>query len=216
MEPVPDRSALDVIPGFGMGKAQVFLRISGKPLLIPMQQGDLFSSSSHCFLLRGNQNRVHCLMPIAVTACKASHWVQQCCSMPWHMTLHWAWSTCFLPREHGVRGALMLGPCLAPCSFMVTDHAGHTSPQKEQLFTLLIHTLLPRLWYCLLSSPSESCAPAALSSARQGSWGGRVNSPPDSHLSEQRWPLGLPHNVSADKGYLFLLAWLLLFTSLWL
>lgn len=94
-------------------------------------------------------------MPIAVTACKASHWVQQCCSMPWHMTLWWAWSACFLPREHGVRGALRLGPCLAPCSVMVMDHAGHTSPQKEQLFTLLMHISLPRLWYCLSSSPSE-------------------------------------------------------------
>lgn len=38
MEPVPDRRALDVMPGLGMHKAQVFLSISGKPLLISMQQ----------------------------------------------------------------------------------------------------------------------------------------------------------------------------------
>lgn len=53
----------------------------------------------------------------------------------------------------------MLGPCLPPCSFMVMDHAAHTSPQKEQIFTLLMHTPLPRLWCCLYSSPSEElCA----------------------------------------------------------
>lgn len=201
MEPVSHRSALDVMPG--MGKAQYFLTISGRPLLISRNKktGDLFSSSSHCFLLQGNQNRIYHLMPIAVTAYKVFQWVQQCCSVPWHMTLPWAWSACFLPREYDAKSALMLRPRLAPCSFMVMDQAGHTSLQKEQLFTFLIHTPLPRLWCCLSSSPSEERAPAALSSTRQGSWGGRVYSPPDSHLIEQKWSLGLPHGVSADRGY---------------
>lgn len=88
MEPASDRSALDVMPGLGMGKAQYFLTVSGRPLLISRNKktGDMFSSSSHCFLLQGNQNRIYHLMPIAVTACKVFQWVQQCCSMPWHMT----------------------------------------------------------------------------------------------------------------------------------
>lgn len=154
-----------------------------------MQQEICFHLLQYCFPLQGNQNRVHCLMPIAVTACKVSQWVQQCCSMPWHTTLLWAWSACFLSKEYGVKSALMLGVCLAPCSFMVVDHTGHTSPQKEQLFTLLMHTALPNCDAVYPLAQVKSCAPAALSSARQDSWGSRACSPPDSHLIEQRWPL---------------------------
>lgn len=38
MEPVPDRSALDVMLGLGMGKAPDFLSISVRFLLISTQQ----------------------------------------------------------------------------------------------------------------------------------------------------------------------------------
>lgn len=51
---------------------------------------------------------------------------------------------------------------------MVTDHAGHTSPQKEQLFTLLMNTPLPRLWCSLSSSPSEELCTSCFVSCQAG------------------------------------------------
>lgn len=75
--------------------------------------------------------------------------------MPWHTIFPWARSPCCLPREHGTWSHLSLEPCLAPCSVMVMQHAGHASPHKEQLCALLVRTLLPRLWCCLALSLSK-------------------------------------------------------------